>query len=188
MEEEADLFVFRSSPLLGSSSSNNRVIVPGPHSMSLVESQEGLETKVCLRAELVGAPRICSLVWPLIWGVRLIWNRALVVQERGEVVVSFFPLRTTRFAGLSDCHPKTSSGKLPAECNRGQNLFLVKDLRNAEGTELNLELINYIKNTSKRLGVKKRKAKEIGDQCLCQALDPDSLSWKLIEDFVHQDK
>ncbi|KAI5667441.1 hypothetical protein M9H77_17294 [Catharanthus roseus] len=44
----------------------------------LVESPEGLETKVGLRADLVGAPRICSLVWLVIWRVRLFWNRALI--------------------------------------------------------------------------------------------------------------
>ncbi|KAI5673919.1 hypothetical protein M9H77_14283 [Catharanthus roseus] len=44
----------------------------------LGESQEGLETKVGLRANLVGAPEICSLVWPVIWGVRLLWNWAFI--------------------------------------------------------------------------------------------------------------
>ncbi|KAI5680719.1 hypothetical protein M9H77_01946 [Catharanthus roseus] len=44
----------------------------------LVESQEGLETKVRLQADLVGAPGICSLVWPVIWRVWLLWNRALI--------------------------------------------------------------------------------------------------------------
>ncbi|KAI5671308.1 hypothetical protein M9H77_11672 [Catharanthus roseus] len=31
-----------------------------------------LETKVGLRADLVGAPGICSLVWPVIWRVRFV--------------------------------------------------------------------------------------------------------------------
>ncbi|KAI5677122.1 hypothetical protein M9H77_08072 [Catharanthus roseus] len=38
----------------------------------------GLETKVLLKADLVGSLGICSLVWPVIWGERLLWNRALV--------------------------------------------------------------------------------------------------------------
>ncbi|KAI5669815.1 hypothetical protein M9H77_19668 [Catharanthus roseus] len=41
-------------------------------SRHLVESLEGLETKVGLRADLVGALGICSLVWPVIWRVRFI--------------------------------------------------------------------------------------------------------------------
>ncbi|KAI5659594.1 hypothetical protein M9H77_28387 [Catharanthus roseus] len=36
----------------------------------LVESQEGLETKVCPMADLVGASRICSLFFPVIWEER----------------------------------------------------------------------------------------------------------------------
>ncbi|KAI5675434.1 hypothetical protein M9H77_06384 [Catharanthus roseus] len=44
----------------------------------LVESQGGLETKVGLKVDLVGSPGICSLVWPVIWIVRSLWNRALV--------------------------------------------------------------------------------------------------------------
>ncbi|KAI5675436.1 hypothetical protein M9H77_06386 [Catharanthus roseus] len=44
----------------------------------LVESEERLETKIGLRADLVGAPGICSLVWPVIWGTQSLWNRALV--------------------------------------------------------------------------------------------------------------
>ncbi|KAI5654037.1 hypothetical protein M9H77_31224 [Catharanthus roseus] len=40
----------------------------------LVERQEELETKVGLRTDLVGAPGICSLVWPVIWRVQLLWK------------------------------------------------------------------------------------------------------------------
>ncbi|KAI5675761.1 hypothetical protein M9H77_06711 [Catharanthus roseus] len=43
----------------------------------LAESQEGFETKIGLRADLVGAPR--SIAWDLYeWRVRLLWDRALV--------------------------------------------------------------------------------------------------------------
>ncbi|KAI5682477.1 hypothetical protein M9H77_03705 [Catharanthus roseus] len=44
----------------------------------LVESQEGLETKVIPRADLVAVPRICSLFLPMIWRVRLFGNRLLI--------------------------------------------------------------------------------------------------------------
>ncbi|KAI5653213.1 hypothetical protein M9H77_30400 [Catharanthus roseus] len=44
----------------------------------LVESQEGLETKVSLRTDLVSALGICNLVWPMIWRVQLLWNRTLI--------------------------------------------------------------------------------------------------------------
>ncbi|KAI5647869.1 hypothetical protein M9H77_33874 [Catharanthus roseus] len=37
-------------------------------------SQEGLETKIGLMENLVGAPRICSLVWPMIWRLQLLWK------------------------------------------------------------------------------------------------------------------
>ncbi|KAI5675442.1 hypothetical protein M9H77_06392 [Catharanthus roseus] len=51
----------------------------------LVESQEGLETKVGLRADLVGAQGICSLVWPVIWRVRLTHDEQRCTRSRDLV-------------------------------------------------------------------------------------------------------
>ncbi|KAI5673229.1 hypothetical protein M9H77_13593 [Catharanthus roseus] len=58
----------------------------------LVESQEGLETKVGLRADLVGALRICSLVWPVIWRVRLLWKSSARMIDSGQIKAQHFTM------------------------------------------------------------------------------------------------